>query len=295
MTTTPPISPLLTQDMREMQEFYTTTCMESSKLITNRYSTSFSMGIRMFDKSLRTPIYGIYGFVRLADEIVDTFHDFNQRILLDRLRKETNLAIDEGISFNPVLQAFQQVVNQYGIDRKHIDAFLDSMEMDLDPVDFDQATYERYIYGSAEVIGLMCLKVFLGGDQKRFDELEDSARALGSAFQKINFLRDMKSDFVDRGRVYFPGVDYNTFDDTQKQEIELDIAKDFAEGLEGIVRLPDGARLGVHTAYRYYTKLFDTIRHSNADQVLQRRIRVSDWKKMYLLAANSLRHSLNML
>lgn len=295
MTTTPPISPLLTKDMREMQEFYTETCLESSKLITNRYSTSFSMGIRMFDKAFRTPIYGIYGFVRLADEIVDTFHDFNQRVLLDRLREETYRAIDERVSFNPVLQAFQIVVNKYGIDRAHIDAFLDSMAMDLDPVDFDQATYERYIYGSAEVIGLMCLKVFVGGDQERYDALEVSARALGAAFQKINFLRDMKSDFIDRGRVYFPDVDYDTFDDVEKREIEADIAEDFAEGLEGIMRLPEGARLGVHTAYKYYTKLFDTIRNSSADQVLQRRIRVSDWKKMYLLATNSLRHSLNLL
>jgi phytoene/squalene synthetase len=269
--------------------------MESSKLITQRYSTSFSMGIRVFDKRFRDPIYAIYGFVRFADEIVDTFHDYPKAELLKRFWQDTYLAIEEGISLNPVLQSFQEVVNTYGIERDLIDAFLKSMEMDLHEETHDQASYEEYIYGSAEVVGLMCLRVFCEGDKAQFDELKASACSLGAAFQKVNFLRDLKSDFDDRGRVYFPGVDFTNFTAEDKIMIEADIRKDFDHAYEGIVRLPKGARFGVYLAYVYYLNLLQKIKASPADRVAEQRIRVNDGRKMVLLFSSALRNSLNML
>lgn len=278
-----------------MMNLYRQVCMESSKLITQRYSTSFSMGIRVFDKRYRDPIYAIYGFVRFADEIVDTFHDYPKAELLTRFWEDTYRAIEEGISLNPVLQSFQEVVNTYGIERELIDAFLKSMEMDLHEETHDQASYEEYIYGSAEVVGLMCLRVFCEGDNTQFDELKDSARSLGAAFQKVNFLRDLKSDFDDRGRVYFPGVDFTNFTNEDKLMIEADIRKDFDHAYEGIVQLPKGARLGVYLAYVYYLNLLQKIKASPADRVAGKRIRVNDGRKMVLLFSSALRNSLNML
>jgi len=269
--------------------------MESSKLITQRYSTSFSMGIRVFDKRFRDPIYAIYGFVRFADEIVDTFHDYPKAELLTRFWQDTYRAIEEGISLNPVLQSFQEVVNTYGIERELIDAFLKSMEMDLHEETHDQASYEEYIYGSAEVVGLMCLRVFCEGDKAQFDELKASACSLGAAFQKVNFLRDLKSDFDDRGRVYFPGVDFTNFTNEDKIMIEADIRKDFDHAYEGIVRLPKGARFGVYLAYVYYLNLLQKIKASPADRVAEQRIRVNDGRKVVLLFSSALRNSLNML
>jgi phytoene/squalene synthetase len=269
--------------------------MESSKLITQRYSTSFSMGIRVFDKRFRDPIYAIYGFVRFADEIVDTFHDYPKAELLNRFWQDTYRAIEEGISLNPVLQSFQEVVNTYGIERELIDAFLKSMEMDLHEETHDQASYEEYIYGSAEVVGLMCLRVFCEGNKTQFDELKASACSLGAAFQKVNFLRDLKSDFDDRGRVYFPGVDFTNFTTEDKIMIEADIRKDFDHAYEGIVRLPKGARFGVYLAYVYYLNLLQKIKASPADRVAEKRIRVNDGRKMVLLFSSALRNSLNML
>ncbi len=278
-----------------MMSLYTNTCMECSEIITKRYSTSFSLGIRSFDKSLRPPIYAVYGFVRFADEIVDTFHEHDKKTLLDRFRKETYQAIEEKISLNPVLHSFQKVVNDYQIDHALIDAFLDSMEMDLYHNRYEDSLYSTYIYGSAEVVGLMCLKVFVKGDQAEYERLRPFACKLGSAFQKINFLRDMKSDFDERGRVYFPGVDFLHFDNRQKEIIEADIQSEFDEALVGIKQLPETARLGVYLAYVYYTNLFSKIKAANAARVKEERIRVNDGKKLYLMFSSALRHSMNML
>jgi phytoene/squalene synthetase len=278
-----------------MKSLYDKTCVECSQLITNRYSTSFSMGIRVFDKKLREPIYAIYGFVRFADEIVDTFHEFDKVTLLQRFRKDTYQAIEEGISLNPVLQAFQQVVREYSIDLDLIEAFLKSMEMDLHFHNYEDSLYKEYIYGSAEVVGLMCLKVFCKGDKVNYEKLKDTACALGSAFQKINFLRDMKSDFDERGRVYFPGVDFNKFDNEDKQIIESDIKADFDYAYTGIVQLPKSARFGVYLAYIYYINLFQKIKNSSALLVKKERIRVHDSRKVYLLFSTAIRSRLNLL
>jgi len=278
-----------------MDQLYANTCMECSELITKRYSTSFSMGIRLFHKTLRKPIAAIYGFVRFADEIVDTFHDHNKKALLDRFKKDTFEAIESQISLNPVLQSFQQVVNHYHIDDHLINAFLDSMYMDLESINYNQLMLDKYIYGSAEVVGLMCLCVFTNGDEKSYNSLKDSARSLGSAFQKINFLRDMKSDFADRGRVYFPNVDFKYFTQDQKKEIELDIKKDFDNAYIGITKLPKSSRLGVYLAYRYYLKLFHKISFAPVSQVKEERIRVPNSLKMVLLAKSTLRHRFDIM
>jgi 15-cis-phytoene synthase len=274
---------------------YQKVCQECSEHITKRYSTSFSAGIKAFDKPLRGPIYAIYGFVRFADEIVDTFHTYDKSKLLTRFRQDTYLAIEEKISLNPVLHAFQEVVHAYNIEMELIDAFLDSMEMDLHFNTYQDALYKQYIYGSAEVVGLMCLRVFTEGDESEYQRLKDSACALGSAFQKINFLRDMKSDFDERGRVYFPGIDFRHFDNEQKRLIEADIQADFDAGYAGILELPKSARFGVYLAYIYYINLFKKIKKANAERVQQERIRVSDRRKVYLLCSSVFRNSFNML
>lgn len=276
-------------------QLYHNTCFECSSLITHRYSTSFSMGIRLFHPRFRPPIYGIYGFVRFADEIVDTFHDYPKEDLLRRFSEDTWRAIEERISLNPVLHSFQQVVHQYGIEKELIDAFLHSMEMDLTNAAYDSAGYEEYIYGSAEVVGLMCLRVFCEGNDEQYQRLKDAARRLGAAFQKINFLRDIKSDYDERGRVYFPGVDFRHFTNEEKLRIETDIKADFDAALEGIRRLPKGARFGVYLAYKYYTQLFAKIKSAPAQQVAQERFRVSDKRKLYLLFSSAVRHQLNFL
>lgn len=278
-----------------MMELYDSTCLDCSKIITNRFSTSFSLGIRVFHPRLRPPIYAIYGFVRFADEIVDTFHDHNKGELLDKFRRDTYEAIEQRISLNPVLHSFQQVVNQYGIERELIDAFLKSMEMDLYFERYEDSLYKEYIYGSAEVVGLMCLRVFCEGNDAQYEQLRVPAQHLGAAFQKINFLRDMKSDFVERGRVYFPGVDFTQFTNDEKKEIELDIKYDFDRGYEGILQLPKEARFGVYLAYVYYINLFQKISTYPAQQVKHERIRVNDRKKIMLLFSSALRNSLNLL
>ncbi len=277
-------------------DLYNHSCNQCSELITKKYSTSFSLGIRVFDKEFRNPIYGIYGFVRFADEIVDTFHDFDKRQLLADFRKDTFRAIEQGISLNPILQSFQQVVNAYQIDHQLITDFLDSMEMDLHKTTYEsEALYQKYIYGSAEVVGLMCLQVFTRGDKEYYEELAPYARSLGAAFQKINFLRDMNSDLKDRGRVYFPGIDLSRFDEYTKQEILKDIQKDFDSALEGIKRLPKGARRGVYLAYVYYLNLYKNIRMATVEKIMEERIRVSDRRKAYLLMNSVVRNSMNLL
>ncbi len=274
-------------------KLYDDTCNECSELITKRYSTSFSLGIRVFAKELRAPIYAVYGFVRFADEIVDTFHNYPKEELLNKFRADTYQAMEEGISLNPVLHAFQRVCREYGIGRDLIDPFLDSMAMDLDYSLYNDSLYKTYIYGSAEVVGLMCLKVFCKGDDKEYERLKPYACSLGSAFQKINFLRDMKSDFQERGRVYFPGVDYKSFDNMTKAEIEADIKADFDHAYIGITQLPKSARLGVYLAYVYYTKLFAKIKNASASLVVEERIRVNDGRKIYLLCSSAVRHQMN--
>ena len=278
-----------------MMKLYDNSCEECSQLITNKYSTSFSLGIKMFHKKFRSPIYNIYGFVRFADEIVDTFHQQDKMYLLDKFRKDTHEAIAVKLSLNPVLHAFQKTVHEYNIDTDLIDAFLDSMAMDLDKTTYEWSMYDKYIYGSAEVVGLMCLKVFTKNNQAEYDALKNPARKLGSAFQKINFLRDIKSDYEERGRTYFPGLDYNAFDNKEKQEIEKDIAADFQAGYEGITQLPKGSRLGVYLAYVYYMNLFNKIKQTPATTLSEVRVRVPDRKKFLLLCSSAVRNSLNMI
>jgi len=278
-----------------MLNLYEQVCKECSKLITNRYSTSFSLGIKLFAKEFRDPIYSIYGFVRFADEIVDTFHDYDKVKLLHEFRAETFKSIDNGISLNPVLQSFQEVVNKYDIDHDLIHAFMDSMEMDLNDVEYNQPLYKQYIYGSAEVVGLMCLKVFCHDKENQYEELKKPAMALGSAFQKINFLRDIRDDYYEKGRTYFPGVSIENFNNKEKKEIEDDIALDFQLGLEGIRNLPKGSRFGVYIAYIFYINLFNKIKRLSFEKILNERVRIKNRKKAYLLAKYSLKHSLNLI
>lgn len=266
-----------------MEKLYDVTTFRCSKVITQLYSTSFSLGIRTLDKSYRPAIYAIYGFVRYADEIVDTFHGFDKKQLLDEFTAETFKAIERGISLNPVLHSFQKIVRLYQIDLDLIQAFLHSMEMDLFDIHYNEQKYKEYIYGSAEVVGLMCLKVFCKDQPNRYAELLPFARSLGSAFQKINFLRDIQSDFEERGRVYFPGIDFSKFTNENKLEIEIDIKKDFDHALQGIRMLPAGAKLGVYIAYMYYIALFKKIKGLPAAQILKERIRVPNPVKIWLL------------
>lgn len=266
-----------------------------SKLVTSTYSTSFSLAIRFLHKDFEKPIHGIYGFVRLADEIVDSFHDYQKKELLTRFANDTYLAIEEGISLNPILHSFQQVVNAYGIDRELIDRFLASMAMDLQKEEYNQEKYEEYILGSAEVVGLMCLKVFTEGDTETYEQLKASAMKLGSAFQKINFLRDLKADYNELGRSYFPGIDVTHFDDATKKRIEADIKADFDAGYEGIINLPKKARFGVYLAYIYYTALFKKISNTPSTRILEERISISNRRKASLLFGSYVRHSFNLL
>jgi len=279
----------------DARELFNQTTFECSKLITNRYSTSFSLGIKSLDKKFHYPIYAIYGFVRYADEIVDTFHEKDKASLLKDFKVQAYEAIENRISLNPVLHCFQMVVNEYQIDHALIEAFLHSMEMDLLDIDYEQASYEEYIYGSAEVVGLMCLKIFCEGDEAEYQRLLPSAKSLGAAFQKVNFLRDIKSDYYERGRVYFPGVDFNDFSVSHKEKIEADIQKDFDHAYEGIVELPRGARWGVYLAYTYYLKLFKKIKRFPPNKILEERVRVPDSKKLFLLLGSYVKHQFNTL
>lgn len=278
-----------------MKALFDKASIKSSKLVTSLYSTSFSLGIRFLTKRFRDPIYAIYGFVRFADEIVDSFHEYDKSVLLREFRSDTYEAIDRRISLNPILNSFQHVVNEYNIERELIDAFLDSMEMDLHKTGYDQSGIEQYILGSAEVVGLMCLRVFTENDKLLYDSMKHQAMKLGAAFQKINFLRDMKADFVDLGRTYFPNVDMDHMDDRTKHKIEKDIMEDFEEGLRGIRKLPKDARFGVYVAYIYYYALFQKIKSTNASRILNERIRISNERKIALLFTSYLRHSLNLL
>lgn len=257
-----------------------------SKQITKRYSTSFSLGIRFLHQEFRQPIYNIYGFVRLADEIVDSFEGYQQAEMLQQLKADTENALLQKISINPVLNAFQHVVHQYNIDKELIDAFLYSMEMDLHKQQYDKNLYEQYIYGSAEVVGLMCLKVFCRGNTEMYNSLKWHAMKLGAAFQKINFLRDIKADYEGLGRMYFPDTNFANFCNRQKKQIEDDIESDFVAGYEGIKQLPQDARFGVYLAYVYYKRLFAKIKSIPGERILQTRIRVPDYQKFTLLLSS---------
>lgn len=279
-----------------MLSLYRKTNIECSRIITRNYSTSFSMGILAFDKKYRDPIYAIYGFVRYADEIVDTFHDFDKRTLLEEFKRDTYLALERGISLNPVLDAFQDTVKQYGIEVSLINAFLKSMEMDLQDIEYAEHNYTEYIYGSAEVVGLMCLRVFCDGDTAMYDRLTSSARHLGAAFQKVNFLRDIKDDYLSRGRTYFPNVNLGVaLDEQAKLEIQKDIEMDFDKAYAGIIQLPKGSRIGVLTAYRFYRNLFNKICKVNSKQIMESRVRVSNAEKAALLLYSVMSNKLNML
>jgi phytoene/squalene synthetase len=278
-----------------MKSIFDNLSFDMSKMTTQRYSTSFSLGIKFLSKDLHKPIYNIYGFVRFADEIVDSFHEHDKELLLQEFIRDTHQAIERKISLNPILHAFQETVNAYQIPIELIDTFLRSMEMDLDKSNYTQDMYEEYILGSAEVVGLMCLKVFVRGEESTYQKLKPAAMKLGSAFQKINFLRDLKADFHSLGRTYFPGVNMEEFNDVIKKEIEADIEKDFYAGYEGIKQLPKDARFGVYMAYIYYYKLFKKIKDTPAYVILNERVRIPDNKKYRLFVSSYLRHSLNMV
>ncbi|MFD2872319.1 phytoene/squalene synthase family protein [Mucilaginibacter ximonensis] len=278
-----------------MKEKFDRLSAECSKLTTRRYSTSFSMGISFLDKELHGPIYAIYGFVRLADEIVDSFHDYNKKQLLEQFKKDCFEAINLGISLNPILNAFQHTVNKYQIDHQLIEQFLHSMEMDLSSQQYDQQSYEEYILGSAEVVGLMCLYVFTGGNKNSYEVLKPKAMRLGAAFQKINFLRDIGADYLQLNRTYFPEIDLANFTENDKKKIEEDIEKDFDAALEGIRELPRSSRRGVYLAYQYYRALFEKIQLARACAVFSKRFSVSNSRKLVLLVNTLLKHKLNWI
>ncbi|UKB86012.1 phytoene/squalene synthase family protein [Chryseobacterium sp. MEBOG06] len=273
-----------------MKKLFDELSYEVSKKTTQKYSTSFSLGILALKPSIRSAIYAIYGYVRLADEIVDSFHEYDKEKLLLRLKSETNHAIDEGISLNPILQSFQETVRNYRIERTLIDQFLYSMEMDLHKINYDSELYSQYIYGSAEVVGLMCLQVFTEGSKEKFEELKPFAMKLGSAFQKVNFLRDLKDDYQILGRSYFPSVDMYVFDNSVKNEIEKEIEYEFKEALTGIKKLPNSSMFGVYLAYRYYLSLFEKIKKTSSQKILQDRIRIANSQKIFLALKSYIRY-----
>lgn len=268
---------------------------QCSRTTTETYSTSFASAIKLLHPDLRTPIYNIYGLVRFADEIVDTFHDFEKRKLLAEFKEETFKAIERKISLNPVLHSFQRTVTDYNIDLHLVEAFFKSMEMDLDKSQYDHSGYQEYIYGSAEVVGLMCLYVFCEGNETLFNELKDSARSLGAAFQKVNFLRDIKADYNGLNRIYFPGCDFTNFTFDDKLKIEQDIQHDFNMAYKGICQLPVKARFGVYVAYKYYLSLFRKIKQVQPSRILEERIRIPNYRKLMIVMRANLKNQLNLI
>jgi 15-cis-phytoene synthase len=268
---------------------------DCSKAITIKYSTSFSSAIKLLHATIRTPIFNIYGFVRLADEIVDTFHQHDKNFLMQQCKQETFAAIDRGLSLNPILHAFQQTVNQYKIDLELIHAFFKSMESDLTMNAYDRQGYEEYIYGSAEVVGLMCLHVFCEGDKALYNKLTKPAQSLGAAFQKVNFLRDIKADYQDLSRMYFPGCNFHNFTNADKLQIEADIEKDFQQAYQGILQLPIKARFGVYVAFKYYYSLFRKIKSTAPAHILQKRIRIANYHKVYIVLRASVKNRLRLI
>lgn len=278
-----------------MKQLFDKVSFKASKDVTRTYSTSFSLGIWCLSKKLHNPIYAIYGFVRFADEIVDCFHDYDKQRLLAEFKADTYKAIEDGISLNPILNSFQHVVREYNIEHELIDTFLESMEMDLCDKQYDKETYDKYILGSAEVVGLMCLRVFCDGNEEQYQALKPSAMKLGSAFQKINFLRDLQADYKDLGRSYFPGVNIEELDDATKLQIEDEIEADFKAAYHGIMSLPNTSKFGVYVAYVYYYSLFKKIKKTHSSRILNERIRIANKKKVGLLLGSYIRYSFNLL
>ena len=268
---------------------------ECSRITTETYSTSFYSAVRLLHKDLQAPIHNIYGFVRFADEIVDTFHEHDRAALLQQFRQETFQAIDRKLSLNPILHSFQSTVHSFEIDHKLINAFFNSMEMDLHRQQYDERGYAEYIYGSAEVVGLMCLYVFCEGDRVMYERLKPYAQSLGAAFQKVNFLRDVKADYEVLNRVYFPGVDFGNFTPRMKKEVEEDIAKDFQHAYRGILQLPWKARFGVYVAYKYYLTLFKKIKRVQPARILEERIRIPAYRKAMILVKAGVKNQLKLI
>jgi len=276
-------------------QLYNQVTAEASKQTTLMYSSSFSSAIKLLHQDLRQPIYDVYGLVRYADEIVDTFHDFDKAKLLAQFKADTYAAIAQGVSLNPILHRFQLTYRKYNIGHDLVEAFFNSMEMDLSKQEYDAAAYQNYIYGSAEVVGLMCLHIFCDGDKDKYEQLRPSAQSLGAAFQKVNFLRDIKADYEGLERMYFPNCDFANFKQEDKQKIEDDIQADFYAALEGIKALPIKARFGVYVAFKYYYSLFSKIKKTQHHSILQTRIRIPDFGKLIILAKAKIRSQLNLL
>ncbi len=279
-----------------MKSLFDTVSFNSSKLVTKTYSTSFSLATKMLYESIRGDIYNIYGFVRFADEIVDSFHTFNKVELFNRFTEDLELALQNKISLNPILNSFQHTYHKYNIDKDLVDAFMSSMRLDLHKTTYlTEEEYKAYIYGSADVVGLMCLQVFVSGNHTKYNELKDTAMSLGSAFQKVNFLRDLKADFEGLDRTYFPNTDLKNLNETSKQEIINDIEADFEKGLSGIKQLPIEAKFGVFMAYRYYSQLLKKLKKTPALKIKDSRIRVSNPKKIELLMRSYVKYQLNLI
>ena len=279
-----------------MKAIFDSVSNQCSKTVTKSYSTSFSLATKMLSNSIRQDIYNIYGFVRFADEIVDTFHEYDKELLFNNFSKDLELALEHKISLNPILNSFQETYHKYGIEKHLVDAFMKSMRLDLHKSHYlTEQEYKEYIYGSADVVGLMCLKVFVKGDQEKYESLKDSAMSLGSAFQKVNFLRDLKADYEDLSRTYFPNTDLSQLDEASKQAIITDIENDFAKGLQGIKNLPMEAKFGVFMAYRYYNQLLKKLKKTPALQIKSTRIRVPNYKKFELLTRSYVKFQLNLL
>ena len=279
-----------------MKALFDTVSHQCSKTVTKSYSTSFSLATKMLSNSIRQDIYNIYGFVRFADEIVDSFHDYDKETLFNNFENDLKLALNQKISLNPILNSFQETYHKYGIEKHLVDSFMDSMRLDLHKSTYLSAEeYKAYIYGSADVVGLMCLKVFVKGDVVKYESLKDSAMSLGSAFQKVNFLRDLKADYEDLSRTYFPNTDLSKLDEASKQEIIADIENDFSKGLQGIKQLPLEAKFGVFMAYRYYNQLLKKLKKTPALEIKSTRIRVPNYKKVELLTRSYVKYQLNLM
>jgi phytoene/squalene synthetase len=279
-----------------MKSIFDKVSNDCSKLVIKRYSTSFYFSSSLLSSSIRQDIFNIYGFVRLADEIVDTFHEYPKQELLEDFEKELWRSVDNKISLNPILNSFQHTVNKYSIPKDLINSFLDSMKMDLEKKEYNSVEeYKKYIYGSADVVGLMCLKVFVKGSESSFSELSPFAISLGSAFQKVNFLRDLKDDSNVLNRVYFPNVDMNNFNEKTKKEIILEIEKDFANAVKGIVKLPKNSKFAVYIAYRYYNKLLKKLKRTSSENIVKKRIRIHNLQKFIVIARSYVKYQLNLI
>ena len=279
-----------------MKKLFDQVSESCSKIVTESYSTSFSLATKMLDSSIRQDIYNIYGFVRFADEIVDSFHNYDKKVLLNLFEKDLKKSIEDKISLNPILNSFQKTIHNYQIDYELIDSFLNSMKLDLDKKKYlTKKEFDQYVYGSADVVGLMCLKVFVKGNKNQYNDLRPYAMSLGSAFQKVNFLRDLKADHDGLNRSYFPNLNIDEFDESSKKIILDEIDKDFRHALKGIFKLPSSARFGVYTAYKYYLKLLNKLRKTHPLKIKTSRIRVPNYQKVNVLARSYVRYRLNIL